>query len=72
MVDLLGSIQDGCRRISSKVTVGHLSGYFIGSGLSLALLSVLPLEGLTPKLGRVMILSRFGLVYGPNIEGSIW
>ena len=52
VVDLLGSIQDGCRRISSKVTVGCLRGYFIVSGLSLALLSVLPLGVLTPKKRR--------------------
>ena len=72
MVDLLGSIQDGCKRMSSKVIAGRLRGYLIASGLSLALLSDLPLGRLTPKLGRVVILSRFGLVYGPNTVRSAW
>ena len=44
----------------------------MASGLSLARFSVLPLGELMPKLGRVVILSRFGLVYGPNTVRSAW
>ena len=71
-VDLLEFIHDGCSIMSSRVKVGHLERIFIASGLSLALLSVLPLGGLTPRLGRVVILSMLGLVYGPNSVRSTW
>ena len=52
------------------VRVWCLDGIFKVSGLSLVLLSVLPLGGLTPRLGRVVILSIFGILYGPNTDGS--
>ena len=47
-----------------------MEGIFTVSGLSLVLLNVLPLGGLTPTLGRAVILSIFGIVYGPNTVGS--
>ena len=47
-----------------------LEGTFVISRLSLALLRVLPLGGLTPRFGRVIILSIFGSMYGPNTFGS--
>ena len=71
-VGLSEFIHDGCSIMSSRVKVGHLEGIFIVSGLSLALLSVLPLGGLTPRLGRVVILSMLGLVYGPKTVSSTW
>ena len=57
--------------IFSMVIVVCLVGNLIGSGLSLGLFRVLPLGGPTPKLGRVMIFSIFGLVYGPKTEGHV-
>ena len=52
------------------VRVGCLEGIFTVSGLSLVLLRVLPLGGLTPKLGRVVILSIIGIAYGRKAIGS--
>ena len=54
------------------VKVGCLDGIFTVSGLSLVLLSVLPLGGLTPRMGRVVILSMLGIVYGPKTVSSTW
>ena len=45
-----------------KVIIGCLEGILVASGLSLSLFRVLPLGGLTPRLGCVVVLSRFGWV----------
>ena len=50
-VDVSGSNQDGFSLRLDTVTVECFEGIFVVSGLSLALLSVLPLGGLTPRLG---------------------
>ena len=56
----------------STVKVRRFGVCLGGSGLSLGLFTVLPLGGLVPKLGRVFILSIFGLMYGPKAEGSVF
>ena len=71
-VDISGSNQNGLSVRLDTVTIEWLEGIFMVSGLSLALLSVLPLGGLTPRLGRVVIFSMLGLVYGPKIVSSTW
>ena len=68
--DLSGFLHEGWSMMSSMVRVGRLEGAFTVSGLSLVLFSVLPLGGLTPRLGRVVMLSIFGIVYGPKTVGS--
>ena len=55
-VILSGFLHEGWSMMSSMVRVGHLEGAFTVSGLSLVLFRVLPLGGLTPRLGRVVIL----------------
>ena len=55
-------IQEGLSLRFVSVTTGSLEGFLVLSGLSLALLSVCPFGGLTPRLGRVLIFSRLGYV----------
>ena len=63
---LVGSMlvlsHDGDKTKLGRFTVRRLAGILGISGLSLNFLRVLPLGGLTPKVGRVVIFSRFGWV----------
>ena len=56
----------------ARVKVRCLVLDLIGSGLSLGRLFTLPFSGLRPKFGSVMILSILGVMYVPNIEGSVF
>ena len=53
-------IQEGLSLRFVSVTTGCLEGFLVLSGLSLALLSVCPFGGLTPRVGRVLIFFRLG------------
>ena len=76
--DAKGSLVGDCfchlgpRIMLSIVYILRFRVCFGGSGLSLGLFRVLPLGGLVPKLGRVVILSIFGFMYGPNEDGSVF
>ena len=61
----------GPRFNSSIRYVRRFGVIFYCSGLSLGLLKVLLFGGLCPKLGRVVILSIFGCMYGPKVDGSV-
>ena len=54
-----------------RVTVRRLVFVLMGSGLSLGRLFTLPLGGLSPKFGSVVILSILGVVYAPKMIGSV-
>ena len=58
--------------MSPSVKVWRFGVCLGGSGLSLGLFKVLPLGRLEPKLGRVVILSIFDFVKGPNDDGSVF
>ena len=57
--------------MSSVMYVLRFGVCFGCSRLSLGLFKVLPLGGLCPKLGRVVILSIFVCMYGPKVDGSV-
>ena len=70
--ELFSPLQSGDRLTLSmfvRVTVHRFVLVLIGSGLSLGRLFTLPLVGLRPKFGSVVILSILGVVYVPNIVG---
>ena len=55
----------------ARVKVRRLVLDLISSGLSLGRLFTLPFGGLRPKFGSVVILSILGVMYVPNIVGSV-
>ena len=68
--EILVFSHDGESLRFGSVTVRHLDGILGASGLSLKRFRVLPLGGLTPRVGRVVVFSRFGWVYGPKSARS--
>ena len=59
---MLDLSHDGDSLRFGSVTVKRFAGILGTSGLSLNLFRVLPLGGLTPSVGSVVVLSRLGWV----------